>query len=178
MNEYEVSEVGKIKLKLPPAVKKVADKAVSKLPPKAQVAVNKVTAQIKKAGENINYEIKGAQNVQSQYLAKQNSNELIIIGSAKPIPLDLAALRESFARLQPVDRNYLKLTSLDSPEAIFNLLLFKGEELRGYYEDGTIITDDKPSLEFSTPFRLVEKSPQLVNQAMDAVLNYIKLSQD
>ena len=131
-----------------------------------------------KAGENINYEIKGAQNVQSQYLAKQNSNELIIIGSAKPIPLDLAALRESFARLQPVDRNYLKLTSLDSPEAIFNLLLFKGEELRGYYEDGTIITDDKPSLEFSTPFRLVEKSPQLVNQAMDAVLNYIKLSQD
>ena len=53
MNEYEVSEVGKIKLKLPPAVKKVADKAVSKLPPKAQVAVTKVTAQIKKAGENI-----------------------------------------------------------------------------------------------------------------------------
>ena len=53
MNEYEVSEVGKIKLKLPPAVKKVADKAVSKLPPKAQVAVNKVTAQIKQAGANI-----------------------------------------------------------------------------------------------------------------------------
>ena len=77
-----------------------------------------------------------------------------------------------------MDRNYLKLTSLDSPEAIFNLLLFKGDELRGYYEDGTIITDDKPSLEFSTPFRLVEKSPRLVNQAMDAVLNYIKLSQD
>ena len=56
MNDYELTEMGKIKLpkiKVPPAIKKVADKAVSKLPPKAQVAVNKVTAQIKQAGANI-----------------------------------------------------------------------------------------------------------------------------
>ena len=72
----------------------------------------------------------------------------------------------------------MKLTSLDSPEAIFNLLLFKGEEIKGYYENATIITDDRPSLEFSTPFRLVEKSPRLVNQAMNDVLNFIKLSPD
>lgn len=127
-------------------------------------------------GENVEYEIKGANNLRTQYLAKQNSNELIIIGSAKPIALGLAALRSSFALLKPEDRSYLQLTGLDSPEAIFNLLLFEGEELRGYYEAAAIITDDKPSLEFSTPFRLVEKSPQLVNQAMDDVLNYIKLS--
>ncbi len=53
MNEYEVSEVGKIKLKLPPVVKKATATALSKLPPKAQVAVTKVTAQIKQAGANI-----------------------------------------------------------------------------------------------------------------------------
>ena len=72
----------------------------------------------------------------------------------------------------------MKLTSLDSPEAIFNLLLFKGEEIKGYYENAKSITDDRPSLRFSTPFRLVEKSPRLVNQAMNDVLNYIKLSPD
>lgn len=127
-------------------------------------------------GENIDYEIKGTNNLRSQYLAKQNSNELIIIGSAKPIALGLAALRTSFALLNSEDRSYLQLTGLDSPEAIFNLLLFEGEELKGYYEAAAIITDDKPSLEFSTPFRLVEKSPRLVNQAMDDVLNYIELS--
>ena len=131
-----------------------------------------------KKGENITYEIKGTTNFRSQYLAKQNSNELILIGSAKPISFDLAALRESFARLNPADRNDLNLTSLDSPEAIFNLLLFKGEEIKGYYENATSITDDRPSLEFSTPFRLVEKSPRLVNQAMNDVLNFIKLSPD
>ena len=129
-----------------------------------------------KLGENITYEIKGTTNFESQYFAKQNSNELIIIRSARPIPLDLAALRENFARLNPADQNYLKLASLDSPEAIFNLLLFKGEEIKGYYENATFITDDRPSLKFSTPFRLVEKSPRLVNQAMNDVLNFIKLS--
>ena len=131
-----------------------------------------------KLGENITYEIKGTTNFESQYFAKQNSNELIIIGSAKPIPPDLAALRESFARLNLADRNSLKLASLDSPEAIFNLLLFTGEEIKGYYENATNITDDKPSLEFSTPFRLVKKSPRLVNQAIHDVLNFIKLSPD
>lgn len=53
MNEYEITEMGKVKLKLPPVVKKATDKALSKLPPKAQQQVKKVTAQIKKAGENI-----------------------------------------------------------------------------------------------------------------------------
>ena len=77
-----------------------------------------------------------------------------------------------------MDRNYLKLASWDSPESIFNLLLFKGEEIKGYYENAPITTDDRPSLEFSTPFRLVEKSPRLVNQAMNDVLNFIKLSPD
>ena len=127
-------------------------------------------------GENVDYEIKGANNLRTQYLAKQNSNELIIIGSANPIALGLAALRSSFSLLKPEDRSYLQLTSLNSPEAIFNLLLFEGEELKGYYEAAAIITDDKPSLEFSTPFRLVEKSPRLVNRAMDDLLNYIELS--
>ena len=77
-----------------------------------------------------------------------------------------------------MDRNYLKLASWDSPESIFNLLLFKGEEIKGYYENATIATGDRPSLEFSNPFRLVEKSPRLVNQAMNDVLNFIKLSPD
>ena len=129
-----------------------------------------------KLGENITYEIKGTTSFESQYFAKQNSNEPIIIGPAKPRPLDLAALRESFARLNLADRNYLKLASLDSPEAIFNLLLFKGEEIKGYYENAKSITDDRPSLRFSTPFRLVEKSPRLVNQAMNDVLNFKRLS--
>jgi len=53
MNEYEMTELGKVKLKLPPVVKKTAEKALSKLPPKAQQTVAKVTTQIKKAGENI-----------------------------------------------------------------------------------------------------------------------------
>lgn len=53
MNNYEISEVGKITLKVPPVVKKAATTVLSKLPPKAQVAVTKVTAQIKQAGANI-----------------------------------------------------------------------------------------------------------------------------
>jgi hypothetical protein len=54
MNNYEMTEIGrKVKLKLPPVVKKATQTALSKLPPKAQQTVAKVTAQIKKAGENI-----------------------------------------------------------------------------------------------------------------------------
>jgi hypothetical protein len=53
MNDYEMTEVGKIKLKIPPVVKKASEKALSKLPPKAQQSVKKVTEQIKKAGANI-----------------------------------------------------------------------------------------------------------------------------
>lgn len=55
MNDYEISEVGKVKLKLkvPPVVKKATEKAISKLPPKAQAQVKKITNEIKKAGANI-----------------------------------------------------------------------------------------------------------------------------
>jgi hypothetical protein len=53
MNDYEMTELGKVKLKLPPVVKKATQTALSKLPPKAQQTVAKVTAQIKKAGANI-----------------------------------------------------------------------------------------------------------------------------
>ena len=53
MNDYEMPELGKVKLKLPPVVKKATQTALSKLPPKAQQTVNKITTQIKKAGANI-----------------------------------------------------------------------------------------------------------------------------
>jgi hypothetical protein len=53
MNDYEMTELGKVKLKLPPVVKKATQTALSKLPPKAQQTVNKITTQIKKAGANI-----------------------------------------------------------------------------------------------------------------------------
>ena len=53
MNDYEMTEVGKIKIKVPPVIKKAGEKALSKLPPKAQQSVKKVTEQIKKAGANI-----------------------------------------------------------------------------------------------------------------------------
>jgi hypothetical protein len=53
MNDYEMTELGKVKLKLPPVVKKATQTALSKLPPKAQATVNKITTQIKKAGANI-----------------------------------------------------------------------------------------------------------------------------
>lgn len=53
MNDYEISEVGKIKISVPPVIKKTVQTAVSKLPPKAQAQVNKITTQIKQAGANI-----------------------------------------------------------------------------------------------------------------------------
>ena len=53
MDEYQITEMGKVKLKLPPVVKKATATALSKLPPKLQTQVTKVTAQIKQAGANI-----------------------------------------------------------------------------------------------------------------------------
>ncbi|MEI7672702.1 MAG: hypothetical protein WCK00_11380, partial [Deltaproteobacteria bacterium] len=59
------------------------------------------------------------------------------------------------------------------PESIFNLLVFKGEELKGYDAGASLITDDLPRLEFTTVLNRIKKG-NLQDQVVNPILTYLK----
>jgi spermidine synthase len=125
-----------------------------------------------KEGEMIDYvlEDESGNKMHQEGDIGKNSNELIIIGSKQPIKFNL---EENFDLLTEYDKDYLAITSLDSPEKISNLLFFKGEDIKDYYRNADFITDDKPILEFSTPITNIKKLSKDESPAMDDILRYI-----
>jgi hypothetical protein len=129
-------------------------------------------------GEFIEYIIKGENILHLEYLAENNSNELVIIGSKKPIHFDMNTLRNNFNLLTEYDISYLSLTNLDSIDRIYNLLLFRGEDIKGYYKGSNLVTDDKPILEFSSPINHIKKLSRTESPTMDDILNYLRSVKD
>jgi len=129
-----------------------------------------------KAGEELVYVIKGKNIIQQEYKVSKNDDELIIIGSEKPIKFSEKILENNFKLLTEDDKNYLSLTSLDSQKNIYNLLLFKGEEIENYHANGNFMTDDKPILEFSVPITRIKKLTRREISAMDDIVNYLETS--
>ena len=82
---------------------------------------------------------------------QDNGHEIILVGSAKPIDLDEKTLNQNFNKLSNKSKQLLNFVSLDSGERIINLILFNENTIKGFYNNGKLITDDKPRLEFSTP---------------------------
>lgn len=107
-------------------------------------------------------------------VAPENGQELILVGSREPIGLDLERLKKGYSRLLEEERRALQAYSLASPESILNLLLFRGEDLKGYDTGASLITDDLPRLEFTTVLNRIQKGG-LQDQVVGPLLAYLKV---
>ncbi len=105
-----------------------------------------------------------------------NGGELIIIASAQPVDIDMASLTQSFNRLTTQEKDMLSMLNLSSPEQVMNLLLFKGEELDGYFDGARMITDDYPKMEFAAAMNKI-KNTSSSDQVIAHILNYAKRKQ-
>ena len=79
---------------------------------------------------------------------KLKTSEIIFVGSNDKI--DLNVLNKSYMQLPDKSKESLASVRLYSVADIENLIIFTSEQLQGYAKGYGFITDDKPSLEYST----------------------------
>lgn len=108
-----------------------------------------------KEGEIINFTLKDENGnlIKEIIRIDKNSGEMIIIASKKP--LANFSLYKNYELLSNYDKEYLKMTSLNSPEAIQNLIITDNNIMSKSFKNQKIITDDRPTLEFTTPINKI-----------------------
>jgi hypothetical protein len=77
------------------------------------------------------------------------AGELVFIGSEREIDYE-SLIPSNFDSLSGFSKQHLKIILIDSSEDVLNLFMFTDEDLKGYAENSTMITDDNLLLEFST----------------------------
>jgi spermidine synthase len=94
--------------------------------------------------------------------------DLILIGSAEPIRLDLARLAQRLA--QPAVRAQLERVGLDAPLALLSEFGMGPAAIRAYADGAVINTDDNMHLEFSSPLTIGERTWPLIMASIQAHL--------
>ena len=85
------------------------------------------------------------------FSAHPDSNDLLLVGSAAPVELNMPQLQERFTHAQAE----LARAELHSPSDLLALLLFTDREINGLPGDVPLNTDDNAYIEFGAPRDLV-----------------------
>jgi spermidine synthase len=109
-----------------------------------------------KRGEHIDYRLP-VEGIQFSREISEHGKEVIWVCSQQEFPVDGNLFSESFGALDPYHKSFLGWTALYSGRKIHDLLLFTDRELEGYEIGASALTDDRPRLEFTTPFRWIGK---------------------
>jgi spermidine synthase len=80
-----------------------------------------------------------------------NSGEGIILGSEKPLAMDVNTMREQL-NSSPELRAALDETGLSDPYDVLSTFMMSDQKLRSYVGSAVPITDDHPYMEFYSPF--------------------------
>lgn len=112
--------------------------------------------------------------------------DLLLIGSEKPLRLDLTRLNKAFSEHDIASD--LARTGINTPWDLLGLLRMGEEDLKAFLGEGTLNTDDNGLLEFSAPRFLyvetVDINQHLIEQAMlnmggpSGLLKYLAISKD
>jgi spermidine synthase len=100
---------------------------------------------------------------------KLETSEIIFVGSKEKI-FSEEKLRKNFNALSPIAKNHLELMWINSADDLLHLLLFTNENMKGYGEEASLITDNNPKLEFSTSKRVLYQNPKQVIQDIEKFL--------
>ncbi len=80
-----------------------------------------------------------------------SSLEAIMIGSDRPIAIDLTKMRERIQKTPAVNKSLMEV-GLNEPEQIAATYILGGSKLNSYVAGCSAVTDDHPSLEFFLPY--------------------------
>lgn len=127
-----------------------------------------------KRGERIDYHLPmEGQDIEMARQVHEHGKEIIWVCSERALPLSERGFAERFRDLNTYHQSFLGRTSLDSGEKIHALLLFGDRELEGYADGASVLTDDRPRLEFTTPLRWIRRDGRgWEGQALDDLLRY------
>lgn len=112
--------------------------------------------------------IVGFVNIQEGEIKGLEPGQILLIGSKKPI--EYQNIKENFASLPLLSKQFLSVVGFISPEHILNLFLFTEKEMSNYDDEAPIITDDNSLLEFSTARTVLSADPNEVMGDIKAFL--------
>jgi spermidine synthase len=127
-----------------------------------------------KRGEQIDYRLPmEGEDIEAARQVREHGKEIIWVCSERALSLSEDRFAERFRELDDYHRSFLGRTSLHSGQRVHDLLLFGDRELEGYASGASVLTDDRPRLEFTAPLRWIRREGRgWESQALDDLLRY------